>query len=312
METVSTTLSNGNILTSEELDRTTYIGASDNAPIMGKSKYRTPLDVYNAKVNPQPKQDKIVFRFGKHFESFVLDEYAREYNVSLVTSLYVKSVKNPFLAAQLDALYYEDDGIVIVDAKTVNPYRYAEFGEPGTCEIPLDIKHQVAVQAHLTNAKRVDIPVLFYPSEVKVYVYERDLRFEEEIIQESINFWRYNVEPKLPPAPINDEDIKSLYPESNGTEIEVDFTALELVERINFLKNNKKEIEDKIDPLEFELKKIIGPYDKALYAGEKIASFKEQSRWSTDEKNFKKEEPDAFLIYEKYKKQSFFRVLRTK
>ena len=60
-----------------QLDRSTYLGGSDVAAILGISPWRTPLDVYLDKIQPRkeetdPSRLKVLNR-GKRMEPYVID-----------------------------------------------------------------------------------------------------------------------------------------------------------------------------------------------------------------------------------------------
>ncbi len=275
MENIIFTLDNGNTIEQLTRDRTTYLGGSDVAAILGLSKYKSALDVYNAKVNGITQAVNLAMKVGLHCEEIIVDSYKEGldnikfafHNVNAYSGQY------SFIGAQLDLLIVTmTDSITLADIKVKGQMMQSQFGEEYTSDIPEDIYCQVALQRYLTGAEYVDIPVLFFPTTYKVYRYTKNERFEEHIIEMLNRFWHDCILAKNPPKPMSKEDLDFLYPTSNGLAIEVNYEFVEQAERLKGLKGKMGALKKQSDALELELKKTIGANEIAIYGGEKVAS----------------------------------------
>lgn len=60
------------------VDRSKFIGGSDIGPILGLSRYRSPLEVWLEKTGREAKRvDSLPLRFGSFAEEFIASEYSR-------------------------------------------------------------------------------------------------------------------------------------------------------------------------------------------------------------------------------------------
>lgn len=292
MENIIFTLDNGNTIEQQTRDRTTYIGGSDVAAILGVSDYKSPLDIYNAKINGVVTEQNIAMRVGLHCEELIIDHYKESlpeldfgfYNVNAYSALC------PFIGAQLDFLAVTSERqIFLADVKAKGQNMQSKFGEEYTDDMPLDIKCQVALQRYLTGAIYVDVPVLFFPAAYKVYRYTANEAFEDYIMDKIISFWHDHILPKNPPAPTTKRDLDLLFPISNGLTIEVDAKFLSMAEEAKKFRQRISELTDMKDAYDLEIKKIMGANEVATYGGEKIATCKTSFRkgYSVKETSFR-------------------------
>ena len=126
------------------LDRSSYIGSSDIAAILGLSPWKTPYGVWEHKVygiqdESTPDRDRILRR-GARFEPVILDLLVDEEGVWIVerNQRYTDPV-HPFLRAEIDAEAKDEitGEISNVEAKSVSPFAAKDWGEPGTDEVLL-------------------------------------------------------------------------------------------------------------------------------------------------------------------------------
>src|SRR5574343_314525 len=115
--------------------RSTGIGGSDVAAILGLSKFKTPLAVYQEKrgeLSPQPDNDAM--RWGRYLEPVVRQAYddATGYEVRVPTSM-LRHPHHDFAVANIDG-FVEDRTGRIFDAKTA---RTADgWGDAGSDQVP--------------------------------------------------------------------------------------------------------------------------------------------------------------------------------
>ena len=190
------------------LERKLGIGGSDIAPIMGLSPWCTPLDVYRDKMNPEViyEEESEDLKRGVRVEKYILQEYSEVNNCALETNIPpFTDPEYPFMRGNIDAKVVGEN--VIVEAKSTKcPIAKWEEG------IPEYYRTQVAYYAMLTNAERVDVPVLFSNWQYACFTYWRDLEYEARIRQAVIDFWNNHILAGIPPAPSNPGELQEVYP----------------------------------------------------------------------------------------------------
>lgn len=278
-------LKNGNLVQKERLDRSTYIGGSDIAAIMGVNPYKTALDVYNEKINGKTTEKNIAMRLGLHCESVILDIYEEEMvHPAGVRDVIVKSSEYDFMRCQVDWMNSIECDF-ICDAKLAGQYRQQEFGDDFSSLFPVDYKHQLAYQRRLTGCSYADLMVLFAPTHHQILRYEIDERFEQNIIDNVIDFWNNHILKRIPPFASSSKEFNEIFPASNGLSIDADQEILSKLVEIHDIKTQLKHFTDKTDPLikrkeslELEVKRYMGANEKLLYGGEKVASLATTNR----------------------------------
>ncbi|XP_022810292.1 uncharacterized protein LOC111347300 [Stylophora pistillata] len=283
------------------LDRKKGIGGSDCAAILGVSPWRTPLDVYNDKLSPdisdEPNED---MRRGILAEEFVLKEYVERTGEFLKTNIpTIISNEYPFMRANIDALAGDN---IVVEAKTTKANMSA--WENG---IPEYYKAQVAYYAMLTNAERVDIPVLFSCWEYACFTYWRDEEYESRIKKAVIEFWQEHIIKNIPPKPKSSEELKVAYPNIDEALVK------KADDHIRHVVSEYQEVSDQVKKLEEEkesLKNTILVYMEnagQLDAGFCKLALRDRTINRLDTQALKKQNPE---IYQNYLKETHSRFLQ--
>ena len=189
------------------LDRKKGIGGSDVASILGVSPFRTALDVYNDKVSrdvvDEPNEN---MKRGIRAERYILEEYVERTGETLETNIpTIVNKEYPFMRANIDARI-KGQNVVIEAKSTKAPMSSWEEG------IPEYYKSQVAFYAMLSDAERVDIPVLFSGWKYACFTYWRDEAYESRIKEDVVNFWQEHIAKGIPPHPNSLEELKIAYP----------------------------------------------------------------------------------------------------
>jgi putative phage-type endonuclease len=191
--------------------RRTGIGGSDVAAILGLSKWKTPLAVYQEKrgeVEPQP--DNPAMRWGRYLEPVVRQAYADETGREVrVLPDMLRHPKHHFMIANIDGFTSDQR---IFEAKTA---RTADgWGEPGTDQIPqpylLQVQHYLAVAQFAV----ADVAVLIGGSDFRLYEVPADTELQQMIIEAEAQFWDC-VQKGEPPAPISYADMQARYGRSS-------------------------------------------------------------------------------------------------
>jgi hypothetical protein len=105
------------------------------------------------------------------------------------------------------------------------------------------------------------------------------------------------------------DNVATLNPEVLYEQVEIPVTASELFARYREAQQTVKDAQTAADLIKADIAALIGGAEEALINGEVVATWKQQTRDSFDQKLFAAEHPD---LAARYKKSSNFRVLRIK
>jgi putative phage-type endonuclease len=297
------------MLTAEQLEaRRAGIGGSDVAAILGLSPWRTPLDVYLDKIGQgQPVAESGPMRWGSLLEPVIIDEFQRE------TGLYVdrdtpmlRHQEHAFMLANLDGVL-AGDPTRIVECKTARSD--ANWGEPGTDQIPVYYQTQVAHYLAVSGAQIAYVPVLIGASDFRIYRVDRDESFIRDLIDAERAFWQHHVIARCPPDPVNGDDALKLWARDNGASLEVDDETAAKIVSLKALKAEAKELDDRLGALDDAVRIAFGEAATVTYGGQVLGTYKAQTAKRLDTKALRAAVPD---IAAQYTTESTSRVLRLK
>lgn len=242
-------------------ERKTYIGGSDIGAIISATKetYATPLDVYLDKTRENIAEEEIneAAYFGTLLEDVVANEYTvRTGNITSKPEGLIRHKDYPFLAANIDR--WIGDKEYILECKTAGFMMGKEWGEEGSEEIPESYYAQVAWYAAITGVSRVDIAVLIGGQKFKIYTYNADKLFQDNLIKAGVEFWQNHVVKRVPPACSTLDDIKTMWP--YGVKDKVIHSNKEINEAVAKLKEKRtdaKVLNYEIDELKFIIQNYI-------------------------------------------------------
>lgn len=299
------------------LDRSTYIGGSDIAAIMGLSPFKTPLDVFLQKTGqvppapPDPERERR-FRRGKLMEPVVLEMLRQDYGIEVVaTNHRYVDPEYPFIAAEIDFEWREGDGSEIANGeiKTVHPFAAGKWGEAGSEDVPIEYAAQSMWGLMITGRPLCQYGVLFGSDNLALYHVLRD---EETIVNMralAVSFWTDHVLAGVPPAPRTAEDLRKLWPKPTREEIVATPEIADALAEHRALGAEIKLREERRDELAFQIGEFVKDFATVIVlpSGEKLATYKAQSRQSIDAKALQAALPDVF---KQFSRTTEFRVLR--
>ncbi len=285
------------------LERKLGIGGSDIAPIMGLSPWCTPLDVYRDKMNPAViyEEESEDLKRGARVEKYILQEYCEVNNCSLETNLppFIDP-KYPFMRGNVDAKVVDEN--VIVEAKSTK-CPIAKWEK----RIPEYYRTQVAYYAMLTNAERVDVPVLFSNWQYACFTYWRDLEYEARIRQAVIDFWNNHILAGIPPAPSNPAELQEVYPKlETAKTIKADSDIREKVNLWQEISLRRRELKKREEKLKIEIQNFMGDAGILDAVFCKVA-LKERTATRLDTSALKQEMPQ---LYREYSNDNTYRILQ--
>lgn len=316
-----------------DAERRRFIGGSDVAGVVGVSKWKTPLQVWESKTGravpppPDPKRERILSR-GKRWEQpaleMLIDELeARGHTVELVgrSNRYIDGALD-FLACEIDAELILDGEACNVEVKTVHPFAAGEWGEMDTDEVPIHYSAQAMHGLGITGKRICVVGCLIGADLMLPYFVERDEDTIASMRQQCLEFWTNNVLADLPPDPVSLSDMARLYLRRNVKPVDLDEAAADAFAQLIACRQQVSTIEANAKDLELQvcqgIHRAIGldpdaevPEDTAelYHAGMVVGTWKRQSRESIDSRALKEAHPD---IAHQFTRTSEFRVLRAK
>lgn len=297
-------------------ERANYLGGSDAAGILGLSRWKTPLQVFMAKVHPA--RDDSESRIGGKNEPAYWGNKLEDKVCEAFTEVTGKKVYRvnetlihpdyPFIRANIDRrVVGEDAGF---EAKTASAYKAKEWAdEEMPAEYIIQCQHYLAVtgKAYWYLACLIGGQKFIWKS------IPRDEELIKQIIEAEVAFWNDFVLKKQPPMVTGREQdshlLERLYPEAIiGTEAILPEPMAETLKERAEIISTIKEREERLTLIENEVKAGMKDAETAR-AGQFLISWKNQSRTGIDSKALKERYPD---IFEAVQKPSTFRVLRIK
>lgn len=314
------------------------IGGSDVAPILGLSKFRTALDVFNDKTsNAEQQEETEAMHWGTLLEDVVAKEFAARtgLKVQRITKTLRKgeggwmvanidrAIVNPKIAGKVMYSKLSVGPMIttdtILECKTCNAFAAKEWGpsqeedivagrEPTTeHKIPVYYETQVQWYMGVTGAKVCYVAVLIGGSDYRMYRVDRD----DDVIQALVNacskFWFENVKKGVPPAPQTADETVALFPKDNGEMVEATNEVAAKVGDLINLEARIKALSEEKDAIKDFLCATIGEKTGITIGGNVACTYKASTRNTVNTAALKKAEP---AIYQQYLRATTCRTFR--
>jgi putative phage-type endonuclease len=229
-------------------ERRSGIGGSDAAAAIGLSPYRSPYELWLEKtgeLEPLDLADKEAVFWGTELEPFVCDAFARREGktVRRVNAM-LRHKDHAFMVCHLDRRVVGEKAIV--EAKTAGAHRAADFGEPGTDEIPEEYLIQCQHNMAVAGAELAYVPVLLGGQKLETYVVKRDEILIGRLVTIEAHFWDLVLKGEAPGVRTS-EDARSRYKLSTATQVTASSLIEETVAEIRTLQKNVVEAEELLD-----------------------------------------------------------------
>lgn len=280
--------------------RRSGIGGSDVAAILGLSKWRTPLDVYNSKVLEVPENDEMsdAMHFGIVLEDVVAQEFSRRTGKKVQRRNKVYKHKDyPELLANIDRyVIAERAGL---ECKTSSAWMADQWGESGTDQVPIPYLLQCTHYMSVTGMKKWWVSALIGGNDFRWYPIPYNEDMANHVIEKCREFWNDHVLKKVPPAPTNLEDVAKLYEtQKEIVTVAANEMVMQAIQELKDVKATAKELKDK----EAEFKLIVQEHMKEgntlLDAnGDIVATWKASESNRLDSKSLKKDHPELYKEY---------------
>lgn len=299
------------MLTEEQKElRKTGIGGSDAAPVAGLSRYKSNVDVYLEKLGlAELSGENEASYWGSVLEEIIIKEYMKQNNIEVIRkNELLKSSKYPWMIANIDGYIPEKNAIL--ECKTTNSMKAAEWGEELTDDLPTEYLLQCAHYRIVTDCNFVAIAVLIGGQKYKQYIYEKNAKLEEKLIKAEHDFWHNHVLPQEPPKIKKYEDACKLFKIANETSKKADLKIEEQLKSYSDALMGIKKLKEQADFLKANLAEYLG--DSSILEdelGRILATWKNKKTNRFDIETFKKVHPD---VYKQFIKESLTREFRLK
>jgi len=269
--------------------RSNYIGGSDVAAILGLSKYRTPYEVWESKINGSRQDDNPAMMWGRLLEPVVIKHFENSNGVEVYDNNRLYSSDVEFLKCHPDGLYMKNGVLHLLEVKTLSKAAYYQWDG-----MPLEYYCQVQYNMFCTGARKAVLAYLVLDSR---FYGEIAVDYDEEFVHKQneylIDWWNEYVVGKKAPLKVLADYENS---EPNGlVQIEATDEVKEAIDRIKDLKERIKMLEEEKDKLEEQVKLHIGEATD-LYDGlTLIATWRSYTSARVDTRKLKEEYHDIYL-----------------
>lgn len=340
-------------------DRSKFLGGSDVAAIFGVSPWKTPVDLYLDKITPRserpdldPKREAF-FKRRKRQEPVIKERLEDEFGLE-ITRLSLDEDPNryrdaeyPFMAAEIDFEFSmrpnvrerfpgRDDFAAIPDGtllngeiKTVHPFKAGEWGEEGTEEVPVHYAAQFMHGLGVTKRPGGLIAAMFGIDDLICFPIMADQETIATMRAKAAHFWLHNVAKRIPPDPVNADDVKRLYAGCSGRPVSLDKVGFDALLALDALRKQAKQVELDQGECEWRIARAAaaswgvelvatdknkpepGSVENALlmFEGRQVGSWNRRRGAFLDQRRLKDDKPE---IIEAYTKEHYYRVIQLK
>lgn len=279
-------------------DRRQYIGGSDIGAIMGRNKYRSPVQVYYEKIGEvEPFQGNAATHWGKILEAVVAAEYARREGVKVARDrkLYAHP-KFPYMRGHVDRRVLGFEGGKGLEVKTAGKwFKPADWED----EPPADYQLQCQWYMGLTTWELWDLAGLLAGQDFRTYPIERNEFVIQEAFESAREFWD-RVQKRNPPPPQSEEDCKLLWSLDNQETAVAGDEEENTVKTLAQVQAQIKKLEEQEKALKVSLMEFMMPRAYLVdIAGNKLASWKNNQE--LDEDRLAQDHPDLVTPFLKQK-----------
>lgn len=273
------------------------IGGSDIAALLGLSPWKTPLQLWMDKTGRSEENfapDAVErMHWGTVLEDVVARHYAdvRGVRVQRINqqlrhpecSIALANIDRAVLEEGKRARWDDATGRVlgarnVLECKTAHALAQnnAEWGEPGTDEVPQQYWMQCTWYLGITGLPFADLAVLFGGQRFVTYTIGFDQTLFDDMLTEAASWWQRYVVADMPPPATTEDDARRLWKSHTaGREVIVDSRVAAAVEDLHAIKAQIKDLEER----EREARNIILPAfedaEAITHMGRRLATFKQ-------------------------------------
>lgn len=267
--------------------RSTGIGGSEIAAVVGLSPYANAWDVYAAKTGlRQETPETIPQKRGRLLEDAVAQWYAEETGAVLERCSTVRHPTSTIALATPDRIAQLGHDRRLLEIKTARLGLADQWGESGTDEIPQQYLVQVQYTMACVGLASADVAVLIAGDDFRTYHFQADTELQAMLIGAAERFWWGHVSPLRPPD-VDGSDacrewLRRRHPRAGKNLLPASADAERLARELMVARAQFDLAEGTKKRLENELKALIGDAGGLVGDGWKIAWNETKGRAVTD------------------------------
>lgn len=288
-------------------NRNKGIGGSDAAAVLGQSRYKTPLDVYQDKMGfSEPFNGNLSTALGDYLETFIMEMYADQKGIELEkpdSKLEMVHKEYPWMRCNLD--FMSKDRSIVGEIKYTSNVK--GWGDEGTDEMPteylLQCAHNCIIAESFFGVEYETFPCVvlmqgFGGPKMKEFFYKRNPKLESLIIKKEKEFWLEHVEKETPPEASNLKESSISVEQIIDEAVIADETTIDLYEQHKAINEEIKALKDQDDMVKAQIAQSLN--DKTTLVnmnGERLVTWKLQTSNRFDSKRLKNDKPELYQQY---------------
>ena len=286
--------------------RTSGIGGSDVASIVGLNPYQSIFQVWMEKTGSMLPEQKTndVLHFGHVLEPVIRQEFTDRtgYKVQIRNAIF-QHPEHDFMLANVDGIIRDEDGLAIFEAKTASAFKAKQWEDGVPWEYILQVHHYMAV----LDAKKAFVACLIGGNNFVYHVVERDEDLVDLLVRLEKDFWENYVQTNHPPQVDGSSAtclyLSNKYKESKDTTMELPAECAGTITEYHHINDSLTDLKYRKEELANQLKDILKSCEKG-YINDQCVSWKRIEKNNFDAKTFQNEHPS---LYKKYLKTSEYR-----
>ncbi|HEV2540242.1 MAG TPA: YqaJ viral recombinase family protein [Frateuria sp.] len=254
-----------------------YLGGGNVAGILGVSPFKSPLDEYLTITSEQAEEispaQRRFFERRKALEPFAAACFEEATGLRIIKrNERYTDAHYPWMRAELD---FETEDGASGECKTVHPNAVRDWGDPDLDEEPpMYVTAQVMWGLGVTGRSHAYVHALVGLDDDRIYRIERDETLIANIRAHAARFWKYHIEPRRPPQPVNADDVLRLYARDSGRAVEADAEIRAALETLTRARSQRQLLEAEHDAAAFRIKAFMRDATTLLVAGQPALTWK--------------------------------------
>ncbi len=273
-----------------EQARSSGIGASSAATVLGFIRWRSPWQVWAEKTNAHRPDDapSAAADLGNDLEPWLLTQAEKLIGLPVRRTdhrMYAHS-QHPWRLCSPDGWVPADRRLVEVKTAGLASGYGIPYGWDGDA-CPLGYEIQCRWQMHVMDAPAVELVALVAGLGVVRRTVTRDLEIEADLVAQVDAWWqRFVIGGEEPPFEAADKDtVAFLYPTANGESVDLDRTAApDLIARRVAAADRRKLADTEVDLIDNQIKALLGNNEVGRIGGRVACAWSER-RGSVDWKS---------------------------
>lgn len=288
-------------------ERSTGIGASEIAAVLGISPWDSPFSLYWRKKLGSRTEPNEAMEWGLRHEATILGKFAENHpNLSLTPGGLYRHPEHRWMLATPDGLAHDHPVTdreptcspcvpELVQVKTTSSWD--GWGTPGTDQIPTYYAAQVQQEMTVLGARRCWVPVLRNGNSYREYLVGWDPADADLIVTTGARFMRQlsdGVPPSLDGTAATTTALKALHP---SVVDEVVTIPQRLADQYRVRRDLLADAQAALTEVENQIRGLLGDAKTATAGGVRVAQRSVYDQTRIDTKRLKAEQPDIYAAY---------------